>query len=334
MFHVKHSRKAMFFVSRETIYVIQYRKNQELGEYMRKIAFIINPVAGNGKTIDSIVHIKSKLDTHKDSIYYEIHLSKFKGDITNLSKMLCDKGFDEFVAVGGDGTVSELINGLEYKDDISYKVGIIPWGTGNDLIKSLNTPSEINEILDMIIKDHTLKIDLGVANNHYFINVASVGIDGQIIKDTEKLKKIFPGHPAYLLSTIKAGLTFKSNFVKVKIDDRMYSGNMILIAIGNGKYFGGGMNICPNAKLDDNVFEICLVNNISKMKFMREISKVYEGRLGEVKEVIYERGKEVSIEVEDSSYDLNIDGNLVDKTPVNFKISPHKVKIFTNLHYM
>ena len=298
---------------------------------MRQIAFIINPVAGNGKTIESIVHIKSKLDVFKDDIYYEIHLSKYKGDVTDLTRQLCTEGFNEFIAVGGDGTVSELINGLDFSEDSGYKIGVIPWGTGNDLVKSLHVPHDINEMLDVIIKNEVKSVDLGMVNNQYFINVASFGIDGQIIKDTEKLKRIFPGHPAYLLSTLKAGLTFKPNFVKVIIDGHVYSGNMILIAIGNGKYFGGGMNICPNAKLDDDQFDICLVNNVSKLKFMKEIRKVYDGRLGEVEEVIYVRGKELTIEVDGCDYDINIDGNLVGKTPVKIKIAPYKVKVFCNL---
>lgn len=295
---------------------------------MRKIAFIINPVAGKGNTIEAVELIKKYLIKQQDKMKYEIYISKYKNHISELVNELSSKGYTEFVAVGGDGTVSELINGLDFKSDISYSIGIIPWGTGNDLVKTLGISNNIEEILNNVVQNNIKKIDVGKANNHYFINVASLGIDGQIIRDTEKLKRIFPGHPAYLLSTLKSGLFFKPNLVKVKIDGVEYKGNMMLIAVGNGAYFGGGMKVCPDAVMDDGIFEVCLVNNVSRLKFMKEIGKVYKGRLGEVKEVEYYKGREIIIEMDDGHYDINIDGNLVGKTPVNISMTHYKVNIF------
>lgn len=298
---------------------------------MRKIAIIVNPVAGNGKTINTLPIIKDVFKNHTDKIELIIVLSKSKNDVTALARSLSKEGIQEFISVGGDGTLSEMINGLDYTNNIPYKIGIIPWGTGNDFIKSLNNEKNIVNILKNVIEDRVRLVDLGKVNEHYFINVCSFGIDGSIITDTEKLKKIFPGHPAYLISTLKAGLIFKAKYTKVVVDhERCYEGNMILIAIGNGKYIGGGMNICPEAKLDDGLFEICLVNNVSKLKFMKEIGKVYKGKLGEVDEVIYDRGKELSIEVEGVQYQINVDGNLIGTTPSVIRFSKHKIQLFSD----
>jgi diacylglycerol kinase family enzyme len=117
--------------------------------------------------------------------------------------------------------------------------------------------------------------------------------------------------------------------VYVTADDKEYDGHMIFIAIGNGKYFGGGMNICPDAKLDDGLFEVCLVSDVSKLKFIREISKVYSGRLGELKEVIYLKAKTIKIEVQGTPYFINADGNLMGITPANISIIEKSVFIYT-----
>ncbi|MBE0451154.1 MAG: diacylglycerol kinase family lipid kinase [Clostridia bacterium] len=297
---------------------------------MRKIAIIVNPVAGNGKTIDTLPIIKDVFNKYKDTIELKIMLSKNKGDVTALANTISKEGINEFIAVGGDGTLSELINGLDYTLNTIYKVGIIPWGTGNDFIKSLNNEKNIVKILNNVVENRLRIIDLGKVNEHYFINVCSFGIDGPIIRDTEKLKKVFPGHPAYLISTLKSGLIFKAQQTKVTVDDREYKGNMILIAVGNGKYIGGGMNVCPDAKIDDGLFEVCLVNNVSKLTFMKEIGKVYKGRLGEVEEVIYDRGKEISIQVEGIQYQINVDGNLIGTTPSKIRFSKHKIYVYAD----
>lgn len=295
----------------------------------RRILFIINPVAGNGKTIEVLPIIKDKMKDVSDKIEYVIYVSKSIGDISKIVSDYYDLGYNEFVAVGGDGSFSELINGFKFPCERIATIGILPMGTGNDFVKNTIEKKNFDLIFDAILENRKVCIDVGVVNDFNFINVCSFGIDGPIIKDTDRYKKILPGQSSYLFSTLKAGVTFKPNLVKVTADDKEYKGHMILIAIGNGKYFGGGMNICPDAKLDDGLFEVCLVSDVSKLKFIREISKVYSGRLGELKEVIYLKAKKIKIEVQDEPYYINADGNLMGITPANISIIEKSVFIYT-----
>ena len=295
----------------------------------RRILFIINPVAGNGKTIEVLPIIKDKMKDVSDKIEYVIYVSKSIGDISKIVSEYYDLGYNEFVAVGGDGSFSELINGFKFPCERIATIGILPMGTGNDFVKNTIEKKNFDLIFDAILENRKVCIDVGVVNDLNFINVCSFGIDGPIIKDTDRYKKILPGQSSYLFSTLKAGVTFKPNLVKVTADDKEYKGHMILIAIGNGKYFGGGMNICPDAKLDDGLFEVCLVSDVSKLKFIREISKVYSGRLGELKEVIYLKAKKIKIEVQDAPYYINADGNLMGITPANISIIEKSVFIYT-----
>lgn len=296
----------------------------------RKLLFIINPVAGNGKTIEMLPMIKEKMKAVEELIEYQVHISKNIGDITTTVKKYYEDGYDEFVAIGGDGSLSELINGFEFPCLRTPSIGMLPMGTGNDFVKTTSDKKDFDNIFKAIIGNHKKIIDVGIVNNFNFINVCSFGIDGPIMKDMEKYKKMLPGQASYLFSTLKAGISFKSNFVKVVADDQTFDGKMLLIAIGNGKYFGGGMNICPEADLSDGLLEVCLVRNVSKLKFIKEISKIYSGRLNELKEVIYLKAKKISIHVDGSEYLINADGNLMGSTPATLSLCPKSVYYFTN----
>ncbi|GAU75780.1 diacylglycerol kinase family protein [Fusibacter sp. 3D3] len=293
----------------------------------RKIVFIINPVAGRGNTIKLLPTIKAKLDK-MINIKYSIQVSRYKGNITEIVKSYYADGYEEFIGVGGDGTLSEIINGLEYESENKIKVGIIPCGTGNDFVRCFDRPADIDSILSRIENEESLLIDVGKVNQFYFINVCSFGIDGPIIKDTDKLKKIIPGSTAYFLSTLKSGLFFKANRVLLNIDQQKIDKPLILIAVGNGKYIGGGMNVCPDASPQDGVFDICMVNAVSKILFAKELSKIYSGKLDQVNEVSYLKGKDIEIHDDKGQYYINADGNLVGKTPAKISMLENALKFY------
>lgn len=296
----------------------------------RKLLFIINPVAGNGRTIEMLPMIKEKMKEVVDQIDYQVHVSNNVGDITATVKKYYEDGYDEFIAIGGDGSLSELINGFDFPTTRIPSIGMLPMGTGNDFSKNTSEIKNYDRIFEAIIGNHKRLIDVGIVNKFNFINVCSFGIDGPIMKDMERYKKILPGQSSYLFSTLKAGITFKPSFVTVVADGQIFEGTMLLLAVGNGKYFGGGMNICPDADLSDGLLEVCLVKNVSKLKFMKEISKVYSGRLNELKEVVYLKAKKISIKVSGSEYLINADGNLMGSTPAELSLYQKGVLYFTN----
>jgi YegS/Rv2252/BmrU family lipid kinase len=303
----------------------------------RKIAVIINPVAGRGKTIEALPQIKAFFNNHLDKIDPLYMISQQKGDVTKKAFECYQQGYKAFVVVGGDGTVSELINGFSdtlQKDSPSeenlIKVAIIPLGTGNDFVKVISGKKEISQILEDVLEDRGQVVDIGIVNGFVFLNVCSCGIDGPIIYDTEKFKKVIPGHFSYMVSTIKAGMTFKADEVNVQVDDVLFENKMLLIAVGNGKYIGGGMNVCPTAKLDDGLLEVCMIENVGKLKFAKEMGKIYSGRLGELNEVTYQKGTKIRIETKNQPYYINADGNIIGKTPAEIQILPKRLFIYRN----
>ncbi len=293
---------------------------------MRRILFIVNPAAGKKKSESLIQKISEFCETNL--LNFDIEISKGAGEITKLvSTCMKEKTYTDLVGIGGDGTLIECINGIE---DFSVRVGIIPMGTGNDFARALNLTNDIGKILTIIKNGKYTLVDLGMMNNNRFVNSAGVGIDGEIIFDTQKIKKVIPSRFAYLLSTLYNIHKFKPFRAIVELDHEIIEGKYYLIAIGNGEYFGGGMKITPGAKINSGKFEICIVKDVSKMKFLRVLPKVYSGRhIGDESVTMY-RSNKLSIVTPDRKMKLSADGNLVGKTPVVVHNIEKKIRMLTD----
>lgn len=297
-------------------------------EQKRKILLIVNPVAGKGKTMELLPRLSQFFKDHEQEIEIKIIISRFKGDISNEAKLFYHKGYREFLALGGDGTLSELVNAFDIETMDPITLGIIPYGTGNDFVKTIYPEYVLEHLLDSIVENKKMRIDVGKVNGFYFINSCTFGIDGPIIERTDRLKRFVPGSPAYLLSTLHVGLTFKPSYTEITVDGKQYNGHTLIIAIGNGAYIGGGMKICPEANLQDGKFDICLISNISKLKFMKEIGRVYKGTLDQVEEVTYVKGESIDIQTKGRPYYINVDGNLLGQTPANIKMLKNAITFY------
>ncbi len=296
----------------------------------RKIAVLINPVAGKGKAIETLPLILEMFEPYKGEIELSIHVSKYKSDITTLTKMCIEKSIYEFIALGGDGTLFELVNGLPEDSTVlkQIKIALLPLGTGNDFVKAVSDKREISEILKRVIENKTQSIDFGTVNQHKFINSCSFGIDGPIIQKTEKLKDKVSGSAAYMMSTLSTALHYKAPMMRITIDDTVIEKEILLLAIGNGKYIGGGMKIFPDSDLTDDLLEVCVVEKVSPLKFLKEFKKIYKGRLNEIKEVHYYKAKNIRVEAINGVTFINADGNLIGTDPADISVGKEQINIF------
>lgn len=292
---------------------------------MRNILFIINPAAGQGQSKEVLPIIKEVLSRYE--IEYDIKISSRKNQITEMvSESVHLNTYTDIVAVGGDGTVVETINGILGYD---IRLGLIPMGTGNDLARTLNVPSDPVKALEKIVYGQVKEVDLGSANGTVFVNSAGVGIDGAIIHDTAAIKNFISGSAAYLMSTVKSIITFKPFKVELVMDGVKFDRDAYLIAVGNGQYFGGGMRITPHAELDSGEFQVCLVRKLSRLRFLKVFPSVYKGKHSKAPEVEMFTCREVSIKSPDRDLHVSADGNLVSTTPVKIEIIPEKLKVWT-----
>ena len=297
-------------------------KRDSFGEnYMDRYFFVLNPVAGRGR----VKLLKKTIENYERTLGtdYEIGETKFPGHGERLAREACIRGFNNIISVGGDGTLLEVINGVSGED---VSVGIIPCGTGNDFSRALDFPEKTEEQLRVIHRGKKKRVDLGKANGRYFINVFSFGIDALITQETQKIKKYLPGTFAYVAATIKMLMTYRPVQIHMETDESVFDGEVMLVAFGNGQYYGGGMKITPEASLESGDFQVCIVRALSKARFLRLFPKVFSGRHIGCVEVETCRAKNIKVESKDRVL-LNADGDIVGECPVEICIFPGSIEI-------
>lgn len=285
-----------------------------------KTLFIVNPVAGRNNSLKIWNEIKTKI-----TIPYESVLTKTPGDAIKIAAQAVSEGFTRVVAVGGDGTVSEVVNGIAGTD---VELGIIPAGSGNDLIKTLDIPQSPIDALAVVEKGQSQKIDLGKYDKGYFINVAGAGFDAETLYTNQNIK-FLKGPLAYVTSVIWTLIRYSPGKAKIEIDGKIYHRKLWLAVVANGQYIGGGMRISPDAVVDDGLFDISLVGEISKLEIIRFLPSVFSGGHKNHKAFEVIRGKNVKIEFE-TPVAAQVDGEIIGHTPVTFSIMPKALKVVRN----
>jgi YegS/Rv2252/BmrU family lipid kinase len=289
---------------------------------MKELLFIVNPAAGNGTALGAIPLIEQFCKQCR--LKYEIIKTQYKGHATALAKSAVSLSYDAVVAVGGDGTVMEVANGLVGS---LTPLGILPTGTGNDLSKSLNIPSKIDKALSIIAYGKPKYIDAVSYGNGYFFNVASIGFDAEIARDIQKIKRWISGKTAYYVSALLKFITYRHKDVVIEIDNTKISTKILLFAIANGTYYGGGMNVNPNGSIDDGYIDAILITPVPRFKFPFLFWKFVSGKYLDLPYVKAYRCKKVKIH-SDESLPVNGDGDIIATTPVQFSVSDHGILVF------
>lgn len=285
-----------------------------------KTLFIVNPVAGKKSSLKIWNDIKGLIKSP-----FEYVLTKAPGEAVKLSRD-ASKNFDRIVAVGGDGTVCEVANGLIGSD---VNMGIIPAGTGNDFIRTLRIPQDPRKALDVLEKGFPDYIDLGRYEGGFFINVAGIGLDAEVARYSNEDVKYLKGAPAYVFALMRTLFKFSPRNAVIEIDDKKLYCRLWLVTVANAKYYGGGMKICPDAEVDDGFLDICMVKEMSRLEILKFLPRVFAGghRTHPAFEVI--RGKKISIDFEVPTA-VHADGDHIGYTPVKFEIVPKALKVIRN----
>lgn len=291
----------------------------------KKFYFIVNLKAGEGRKLSHLPEIQSFCREYK--LKYETVLTKRPKEAAELAKKAAKK-YDVIVAVGGDGTVNEVVSGIVGSSAI---LGIIPIGSGNDFSKEIGMTRNLGKNLKILLKSNVKKVDLGIVNDqYYFINGLGVGFDGEAASRVRKFTKYIGGYPAYLLAVLRTLATYKFKKVKITLDsEQVIEKQILLIATCNGPAYGGGFNVAPSAKIDDGLFTVCLVDKVGRFYALRHLPKFTKGTHLKLPEVHTFTAKNVIIESEEELRS-QADGELL---PLNKRFSinilPKKIKVIT-----
>ena len=284
--------------------------------------FIVNPVSGNKKAIKNMKVIGKYLTER--NIAYCVYSTNEKGSAGIIAGELEKSGVDNIIAVGGDGTLSEIVNGL--KEPSNVKLGLIPSGTGNDFAYcagiSLNPITAINTIL----KNHIVKVDYLQGNNFRGINVIGSGLDIEVLKKYNENKQ--RNKLKYITSLIKVLKNFEFYNYKIYIDGEIFSNSeYMLAACCNGNRFGGSMKISPNSSITDGKMNVVLIKKVNKKKIPFALIKFMRGKHLDTNFAMEVKCESVKIEGNNS---LNIDGEIVDNLPFELSIIKKGIKFYLN----
>lgn len=298
---------------------------------------IVNPNACGGKVLtrwDEIsrllkaggIDFKSEFTTHR---YHAVEL------IIRALRL----GYRKFVALGGDGTIHEIINGVFHQQSVSpadVTMAVIPVGSGNDWSRSNSIPFDLSQAINVISEGKTILQDVakvsyvesGVSNVRYMINGAGVGLDANICRRCNIAKNNGNGGAGSYVKAAFSSLMFRrSVLTEVLVDGkRFFFGKMFSIAIGNGKYSGGGMIQVPDAVSYDGKLSVMVARRISKLKFLLLFRYLFNGKVYSIKEVSHTEGSVIEI---NSKYEnrLEVDGEVVGTTPVKIEVIPQAINV-------
>jgi conserved protein of unknown function cotranscribed with Bmr (bmrU) len=287
--------------------------------------FIVNPVAGKGKSASMVSSIKERFGHFSEP--YRIEMTEYPGHATDIAKRLSAEGTPMRVySVGGDGTLNEIINGIAGNH---MELGIIPCGSGNDAIRSIYSVTDPNVLLEKLPAASSTLLDMGRINGRYFINIASIGFDAEVVTFSRKFKRmpIVSGPMAYVLGVLAAVIGLKKHRVRIRIDDGPERSNeLLLCAFANGRYYGGGMKPTPHADMTDGLLDICEVANPGRLRLLKFFPAFMKGEHLGLKEVMMHRCRKIEI-VGSRSFPINIDGEVIKDTRVTVEIVPGSLRV-------
>ena len=274
-------------------------------------ALVINPVSGQGQGTTVGTYVAGYLNQHK--VEFTIVTGNSSVAIADHLKIFIDKNPDcsGVIAVGGDGLMHII---LQILVPAQIPLALIPAGTGNDFVRTLGWDLEyVNIQLNKIITTKPIAIDLGLVDGEWFGAILSTGFDSIVNEKANTMQ--WPKGPMKYNAAIAIELPrFRPRHYEITLDDRTISTEAMLIAVANGRSYGGGMLVCPNAQINDGLFDVMVLHPVSKIEFMKVFPRVFAGNHVSHPAVEIVRSKNVSIESKAVAY---ADGERIGQLPIS-----------------
>jgi YegS/Rv2252/BmrU family lipid kinase len=260
-------------------------------------------------------------------------ISDRPGQLADLARQAVEGGAELLVAVGGDGTVNEIANGIAGRSGV--ELAIVPRGTGRDFVRTYRIPHRLDDALRTATGGRTREIDLGRARfrswrgetkESYFANIASAGMSGAIAKRANETGKALGGKASYLWATLAVFARWRTSEIEVDAGGESRRSPMHLVVVANGRYFGGGMMITPDAEPDDGVFDVLVIGNLTKRDLLLTLPKTYFGRHLPHPRAELLRAPIVEIDAAEP-LPIELDGEQPGTTPVRFEIVPRALRL-------
>ncbi len=297
------------------------------------VKVIVNPVAGAYSTRRKWPLISQRLRDAGLSFDYEY--THGVGHAIELARAAVNDGHRFLVAVGGDGTVNEVANGiLSSTNSRRITLGVVNTGTGSDFARSMGIPRDYASACSSLTSRRRLWIDIGVveyrsagkSKQRFFVNAAGIGFDAEVVETTARLPKYFRGTIPYLIGLARTLFGYRNKSVALMVDNRMETTRVLSVVVANGCYFGGGMYVAPQAELGDGLLDVLTVGDFGKLELLMAFPKIYKGTHITHPKIRMEKARHIKI---DSSERLLVhaDGELLGEAPASFWLMPSALRI-------
>lgn len=293
---------------------------------MEKNALVIlNPSAGKEKAEGFADEILELLKTRFETV--EVRKTEKAGDAKRFASDAARDGYDLVVAMGGDGTVNEAVNGLSVHEK-RPRFGIIPMGTVNDLARALGIPVDPEEAISVLEGKHRVFIDIGKANERYFSNAFAVGRIPESVHEVTAEEKSRLGPLAYVLAVAKKLMEKEKIHVKVSFDEDSWEGELAAILIGLTGSFGGIQDVLPEAGLGDGRLHVILVRDLTVMETLKLVPGIFTGKLTESENIAYLVTDRIHIEAQGcEEYVSDVDGEKGPKLPITVELLKRHIEV-------
>jgi diacylglycerol kinase (ATP) len=298
------------------------------------ITAIVNPAAGHGKALEAWAKVRAHLKCAVETVRTE-----GPGHATRLAAQALAQSADTIVAVGGDGTINEVVNGFFEQDRLisnRASLAIVPHGTGSDFIKMLQLPPDAETAAAVIqAKNHRLldlmkvrytKLD-GTPASRYAINITSFGMGAAVASRVNRSSKIFGRKMSFVLATVRTAMAFSGSSVSMCFDNsKTIHAEVTNVAVGNGKYQGAGMLSCPRAAIDDGVLDVTVVEFLPALQLLRNLPLLYNGKIYSHPKIQFHRVQSVGADSKKTIL-VEVDGETVGRLPIEISVMPQALRM-------
>ncbi len=276
-----------------------------------RVKVILNPFADNGHGRQKIEVVEAAARPYGG---VDLVLTERPQHGIELARQAAEAGYDVVAAAGGDGTVSDVMNGLMQAQNSDVRLGIIPVGSGNDLAWNLGAPQDVAAAVQRLFTGSPVKIDLAYVENEYGYgrfadNNIGVGFDATVVIETETITRLH-GFPMYFLAVLRTILFFfNTPYLQMRFDDEEVAQEALFVAFGLGRRHGGGFLITPDARHDDGLIDTCTVAPVSRPTMLRMLLKVMKGTHITSSFVTMRQNKRITIQ-SDAPLPIHVDGEM------------------------
>lgn len=304
---------------------------------------LVNPASANGRTGRRWIEMASKLRARIGD--FESAMTEAPRQATALVRDALSGGARHIVSVGGDGTHNEVVNGFfDAGRPIAADamLSLLPTGTGGDLRRTLDLPKDPIEAIDHV-GQRPVTVDVGVLTcateeggeaSHHFVNISSFGSSGEIVEAVNHTTKLFGGKVSFLLGAARVSATWRNRPVRIVLDpdtpdEQTLERRIYLTAVANARYFGGGMKVAPDAVMDDGLFDVVVMGDLSKATVFRHTGSIYRGEHLKLERVEHHLARAVRAEPLEAGavVHIDMDGEMPGRLPATWRLLPGALRL-------